>query len=180
VAEFEPEVGLVIRHAYLWQNEARQGREEGVKDRPCVIVDVHENEYGEREVLISPITHTPPTNPERAVQMPLATKQRLGLDDQNSWIITTEVNRFIWPGPDIRSIPGGRDSCGHLPAAMTTALLEKIRANASDRSIAIVRRDDEMLLAKMRESRAKSAAAKGKPKKTTAGRRSKDDRDRER
>lgn len=179
MAEFEPEVGLVIRHAYLWQNEARQGREEGVKDRPCVIVDVHENEYGEQEVLISPITHTPPTSPERALQMPLATKQRLRLDDQDSWIITTEVNRFVWPGPDLRSIPGGRDSYGHLPANMTGALLEKIRANARDRSIAIVRRDDEMLLAKLRESRAKSAV-KARPKKTIAPRKNKDDRDRER
>lgn len=177
MAELKPEVGLVIRHAYLWQNEARQGREEGVKDRPCVIVDAHENEYGELEVLISPITHTPPTDRERALAMPPATKQRFGFDGQNSWIITTEVNRFIWPGPDIRSVPGGGPAYGLLPAKMTSALLEKIRTNARDRSIAVVRRDDEMLLAKVRESRGQSAA-KGKAGKTTT--KDRRDKDRER
>jgi hypothetical protein len=33
-----PRPGLVIRYSYLWESEARQGREEGVKDRPCAIV----------------------------------------------------------------------------------------------------------------------------------------------
>ena len=32
--------------------------------------------------------------------------QRLGLDRQQSWIVITEINRFIWPGPDIRIAPG--------------------------------------------------------------------------
>jgi hypothetical protein len=33
-----PRPGLVIRYSYLWESEARLGREEGVKDRPCAIV----------------------------------------------------------------------------------------------------------------------------------------------
>ena len=33
-------------------------------------------------------------------------KAHLGLDDQPSWIILTETNDFLWPGPDIRPIPG--------------------------------------------------------------------------
>jgi hypothetical protein len=85
----------------LWWNEAHSGREEG-KDRPCVIVHTRQNEYRETEVYISPITHTPPKNPEHAMQIPFATKKRLGLDAESSWIITNEINRFIWPGPDIR------------------------------------------------------------------------------
>jgi hypothetical protein len=31
----KPEPGLVIRYSYLWHDEHRQGREEGVKDRPA-------------------------------------------------------------------------------------------------------------------------------------------------
>ncbi len=34
----EPTPGLVISYAYLWHEEAHHGREEGTKDRPCVIV----------------------------------------------------------------------------------------------------------------------------------------------
>lgn len=33
-----PHPGLVISYAYLWAEESDQGREEGVKDRPCAIV----------------------------------------------------------------------------------------------------------------------------------------------
>jgi hypothetical protein len=34
----EPRPGLVISYAYLWHHEHRAGREEGVKDRPWVII----------------------------------------------------------------------------------------------------------------------------------------------
>jgi hypothetical protein len=95
MSEFKPDVGLVIRHAYLWWNEARKGREEGAKDPPCVIVHLRQNEYQETETFIAPITHTPPTIPEKAIEIPQSTKRRLGLDKEASWVITTEVNRFV-------------------------------------------------------------------------------------
>lgn len=145
MAEFKPEIGLVIRHAYLWWNEARSGREEGVKDRPCVIVHARQNEHNETEVFIVPITRTSPEVPERAMEVPTATKKRLRLDAEPSWIITTEVNRFVWPGPDIRPVPGGGTAYGLLPANMTTDLVNQIKKHARDRSISVVSRDDEAL-----------------------------------
>ncbi|MGZ8287394.1 MAG: hypothetical protein ACXW27_17495 [Allosphingosinicella sp.] len=33
-------------------------------------------------------------------------KKQLGLDGERSWIVVTELNRFIWPGPDIRPVAG--------------------------------------------------------------------------
>jgi hypothetical protein len=135
-----PEIGLVIRHAYLWWNEARTGREEGRKDRPCVIVHLRPNEHQELETYICPVTHTPPEHAEKAMEISKATKARLGLDDARSWIITTEVNRFIWPGPDLRRVPRGGDSYGPLPAAMTQDLVAQVKANAQDSSLLIVRR----------------------------------------
>jgi hypothetical protein len=121
---FQPQIGLVICHAYLWWNEARRGREEGAKDRPCVIVHLRATEYKELETYICPVTHSPPEAPEIAMEIPRATKKRLGLDDARSWIITTEVNRFIWPGPDLRPVPGGGFFYGPLPANMTRDLIE--------------------------------------------------------
>lgn len=138
-----PQVGLVIRHAYLWWNEARAGREEAVKDRPCVIVHTRQNEHGETEVFIAPVTHAPPERLERAMEIPGGTKRRLGLDHEKSWIITTEVNRFIWPGPDIRTTPSGGNAYGHLPAAMTHDLTRHVRDNARDRSLLVTPRDKE-------------------------------------
>lgn len=153
MAGFKPEIGLVIRHAYLWWNEARAGREEGLKDRPCVIVHARQNGYNETEVYISPITHTPPENPERAMEIPKATKARLNLDEQPSWIISTEINRFIWPGPDIRRVPGGKPAYGFLPATMTRDLVQQIRDNARDRSLLVTGRDDKALIERARQQR---------------------------
>jgi hypothetical protein len=143
MADFKPEIGWVIRHAYLWWNEARKGREEGLKDRSCAIVHLRQNEDQDTEVFIAPITHTPPEVPEKAIAIPQTTKTRLGLDTQASWIITTEVNRFIWPGPDIRTVPGGGLTYGHLPAAMTRDVVQQIKANAGDRSLLVVGRDSD-------------------------------------
>ena len=37
--DFTPQIGILIRHMYLWRDEARQGREEGRKETlpnsPC-------------------------------------------------------------------------------------------------------------------------------------------------
>lgn len=54
---------------------------------------------GEAVVTGLPITHTPPVEAETAVEIPAATKSRLGLDAQRSWVVLTEANRFRWPGP---------------------------------------------------------------------------------
>ncbi|MGQ0835917.1 MAG: type II toxin-antitoxin system PemK/MazF family toxin [Gammaproteobacteria bacterium] len=153
MAELRPEIGLVIRHVYLWWSEARKGREEGLKDRPCVIVHTRINEHREIETYIAPVTHTPPEKPERAMEIPLATKKRLRLDAEKSWIITTEVNRFIWPGPDIRPTPGGGEAYGLLPANMTRDLVRQIRKNANDRALLVVGRDDAALNEAVRKRR---------------------------
>jgi hypothetical protein len=105
----EPYAGLVIRYSYLWKREQEEGREEGMKDRPCAVVLVVTDEDGEQEVLVLPITHTPPANADDAVEIPPATKKRLGLDADRSWIVITEANEFVWPGPDLRPI-SGRDA----------------------------------------------------------------------
>ena len=116
-----PEPGLVIRYAFLWREAAARGQEEGDKDRPCAIVLATRDDQGDTVVVVLPITHTPPGNPDLAVEVPAATKRRLGLDDDRSWIVLTDANRFIWPGPDLRPrVPGDAASVayGLLPAAL--------------------------------------------------------------
>jgi hypothetical protein len=105
-----PHPGLVIRYSYLWRREHLEGRVEGTKDRPCAVVMSVVDDEGEQEILVLPITHTPPANPADAVEIPVDTKNRLGLDFDRSWIVITEANEFLWPGPDLRPIPGRDDS----------------------------------------------------------------------
>jgi len=131
-----PVPGLVIRYAYLWQSEHRRGQEEGVKDRPCAVILVTGNEAEGTVVTVLPVTHSPPSDPALAVEIPHLTKRRLGLDDAQSWIILTEANRFIWPGPDLRMAQTGDMASvayGLLPHAlfkeMTTKLANAIKAH---------------------------------------------------
>ena len=66
---------------------------------------------------VVPVTHAPPADPADAVEMPPALKAHLGLDDTPSWIVVTETNDLLWPGPDLRPVPGklGRFHYGMLP-----------------------------------------------------------------
>jgi hypothetical protein len=52
--------GQVIRYAYLWWNEARIGREDGAKDRPCGIVLTRVTKAGNTVAYVLPITHNSP------------------------------------------------------------------------------------------------------------------------
>ena len=81
--DFTPQVGILIRHMYLWRDEARQGREEGRKARPCLIVHVRDNEYQEKEVYIVPVTHTEPRDKTQAIELPQATTRRHKLIKSN-------------------------------------------------------------------------------------------------
>jgi hypothetical protein len=114
----EAYAGLVIRYAYLWKREFDAGREDGTKDRSCAIVMTVVDEDGDKAVLVLPVTHSPPDDPADAIEIPTATKRRLGLDGERSWIMITEANEFVWPGPDLRPVPGGNASTiayGTLP-----------------------------------------------------------------
>ena len=130
----EPELGLVIRYAYLWKSEYDEGREEGVKDRPCgIVLNITAGDLGTR-ITVLPITHTPPTQPAHALEIPAIVKQRLGLDFDRSWIVLTEGNEFTWPGPDLRPQPGeALDSVayGFLPPRLFDETLKRFLALAA-------------------------------------------------
>ncbi len=78
------------------------------------------------------------------MEIPLETKKRLGLDEARSWIVLTEANQFIWPGPDLRpAVQGdmGSIAYGQLPRAFFmqlrarfVAVLNAGRAGAVARS----------------------------------------------
>ena len=138
-----PKPGLVIRYAYLWEAEARQGREKGTKDRPCAIVLVVLREGEHPIVRVLPVTHTPPTNPEDALEIPTVTKERLGLDSERSWVVLSEANDFIWPGPDLRPLPSagtGSVAYGFLPPGFMRVLRDRLERRRRERRMSAVTR----------------------------------------
>ncbi|TAK54180.1 MAG: hypothetical protein EPO25_08440 [Gammaproteobacteria bacterium] len=137
-----PRPGQVIRYSYLWWNESRTGLEDGSKDRPCGIVLTRLTEAGRTAAYVLPITHTPPHRDEDGIEIPRATKQRLGLDHARSWIITTELNRFIWPGPDLRPTSAGGYVYGYLPERLMRLVLDQVKRHARDNRLKAVPRTE--------------------------------------
>ena len=126
-----PLPGLVIRYSYLSAREHEQGRDEGVKDRPCAVLLATRTDDGDLRVIVLAITHAPPGDPENAIQIPPSTRRRLGLDDDRSWIVLTEGNAFAWPGPDLRFAPGGGPesvALGFLPSGLITTMRDRFLA----------------------------------------------------
>lgn len=124
-----PKPGLVIGYAYLWAREHARGAEDGRKDRPCAIVAAKQVIEGREVVTVIPITHTPPDDPADAVEIPAAVKAYLGLDDARSWAVVTETNDFLWPGPDLRPVPGrasSRFDYGTLPPRVFALIRDRL------------------------------------------------------
>jgi hypothetical protein len=142
-----PEEGLVIRYSYLWHAECREGREEGVKDRPCAIILAVEGRDPDkrRRVLVLPITHTQPDSNIPSLEIPAVTKKRLGLDEARSWVILSESNEFLWPGPDLRRVRGEDDGSvayGFLPPKFYNELRRRFVALARASKSVIVKRTE--------------------------------------
>jgi hypothetical protein len=140
-----PEPGLVIGYAYLWQSEHERGQDEGSKDRPCAIIMTAEAVSGETVVTVLPVTHKSPVAANEAVEIPLPVKRRLGLDAAPSWVVVTEVNRFVWPGPDLRPVSRAepdRFEFGPLPPSFFRRIREQFLACAATQRVSLVPRTD--------------------------------------
>ena len=139
-----PRPGLVIRYSYLWESEARLGREEGAKDRPCAIILVLLREGEHPIVRVLPVTHAPPVDPADALEIPQPTKQRLGLDSERSWVMLSEANDFIWPGPDLRPAVNGDPASvayGMLPPGFMAVLRGRLAQRRREK-LAVTRRTE--------------------------------------
>ena len=140
----KPIVGLVIGYSFLWHSEHARGFDEGFKNRPCAIV-VAVPKGATTEVMVLGITHAAPKQPDSAMELPSATKKRLGLDDKPSRIVTNEVNVFTWPGPDLRPRDSDNQASiayGSLPADVLTELRRRVHHNALSGHIRVVPRTD--------------------------------------
>lgn len=126
----EPEVGLVIRFDFLWSHERERGLEEGAKARPCVIVTaIVRKGDGAVEVLLAPITHSPPKEGAVAIEVPSRVGRHLGLDEERSYIIADESNSVAWDDAGIvPAEPGKQWAYGRIPQA----LYDQLRASMLD------------------------------------------------
>ena len=113
----KPEPGLVLSYGYLWKWQDEMGDDTGEKNRPCVIVLSTENNDGDTVVMVVPVTSRQPRPDRGSVEIPAKVQAHLGLDGERCWVIIDEVNKFIWPGPDLSQLPGrpGKFHYGFIP-----------------------------------------------------------------
>lgn len=142
----EPKPGLVVRYDFLWKEERRAGIEDG-KDRPCAIVLTSaEKSNGSKEVLLCAITHSPPAKNETAVKVPLAVARHLGLDHEQSWIKTDQVNRLTWERGrmpyGISQARKGEWTFGMIPQGLGKEVFNQVREKARSRSLQTVNREE--------------------------------------
>jgi hypothetical protein len=126
-----PEPGLVIHYEYLRRHEDARGEERGAKRRPCAIVVAVTLNSGEIETIVAPITHLEPRPPAEGIELPRAVKRHLGLDEQRSWVIVTDLNVLLWPGIDIYPVPNtppGTFEYGFLPPLLFERIRTRIEA----------------------------------------------------
>ena len=100
-----PRPGDVIEYSYLWRHETAAGQEEGIKSRPCLVLAL-EQQAERWFVYVVPATSTRPR--KGGIELPGATANRIGLRTIPCWIVALETNRFAWPGPNLRPVPGTR------------------------------------------------------------------------
>jgi hypothetical protein len=135
-----PALGLVVRFDYLWSDEARRGRTEGTKQRPCAIVVAQTGQGRNARVWLAPITHSPPRQAGDAIAIPPRVKAALGLDDEPSWIVTTELNSAAWDDAGIVPAAPDRWAYGFLPTALIKAVVDMTLSHQRARRN-IVKRD---------------------------------------
>lgn len=139
-----PKPGLVIRYSFLWSHERDAGASEASKDRPCaIIVAARVDETGEVRTIVAPITHRPPDEPLDSIEIPAKVCSHLGLDAGRHWLRLDELNRFVWPGFDLRPIPGrpGQFAHGMLPLGLFEQLRQGIIARQEARRMRIQSRE---------------------------------------
>ena len=142
-----PEIGLVIRFDYLWKTESEAGQDDGVKDRPCVIVlSVDQFDDGGHQVMVCPISHTPPVHGQPAVLVPGNVARHIDLDDRQSWIKTHEVNRFLWPAArlpfGIAKTPSGHWFYGFIPPSLYRIVRDQVISHHRQGKLKLVDRDE--------------------------------------
>lgn len=140
-------VFLPLRFSYLWRREADAGREEGGEGsalRHGEVIAIKGKE-GQPRVVVLSIAHSPPQPPDEGIELPHQIKTRLGLDDERSWVIVSEGNDFVWPGPDLWFLPGyGRESAayGFLPPLVFRAVRDRFLARHRRRQVGLVTRTE--------------------------------------
>lgn len=100
---------------------------------------------GRSELMVVPVTTQTPARPDEGFEIPARVKSFLGLDADRCWIMTTELNRFRWPGPDLRPIVADGERTpvlGFIPQPLFDRVLAAVIARAERGRLKVTKRGE--------------------------------------
>jgi hypothetical protein len=109
-----------------------------------VVLAARKRSHG-TELLVVPVTTREPRRGDEAIEMPARVRQHLGLTDERCWIIVNELNRFTWPGPDIRPVRREGDvnpRYGAIPARLFDQARAKLAEVAQAGRLKVTKRTE--------------------------------------
>lgn len=107
-----------------------------------IVLAVDRPNDGATIVTVLPVMRSAPIVAGSAVEIPQTVQRHLGLDDGRSWVVVAEGNEFVWPGYDLRKIPGtDRHDYGFLPPRFFNHVLTAFITWRRAASLAISSRD---------------------------------------
>lgn len=113
-----------------------------MKDRPAVIVLTLKTDQGLTKVVTVPMTTTLPKGGAKVLVVPREVQAALKLDDRPAWVVVDEVNRFDWPGHDIRPAFGGEGWVyGRMPPRFFNRIRDAVVAAARSGELRVTSRD---------------------------------------
>ncbi len=117
-----PKVGDIINYIFLFAHEA-ETRDEGVKERPCVVVMTIPEQ---QRVLVAPLTTQGDRYPD-TLPVPDAVCRIAKLSGPTA-VVLSELNLFTWLGYDVRPLHGTDDIyVGRFPPGFTSAVMTRIK-----------------------------------------------------
>ncbi|MGA3397931.1 MAG: hypothetical protein ABSC95_01825 [Acetobacteraceae bacterium] len=79
--------------------------------------------------MMAPVTHSKPARMKHGLALTAEVKRILGLDAERCWLICSKLNRFVWPGPDLRPIARrapGNFVYGMLPSPFMRQVFQRL------------------------------------------------------
>lgn len=114
--------GEVINYVYLFASQKAAGRDEGVKERPAIVLQADEHGY-----IVVAVTTKGEIDPSSSIPIPTAVGTAMGLPDAgHSSVVVSEANSFEWMGHDVRERQNGSFTFGVVPPGFLAKIINEV------------------------------------------------------
>jgi hypothetical protein len=119
-----PRPGDILNYVYLFSTDAAAGRDEGVKERPVIVLAADAS-----GIVVAPITTKGEIPDSDTDAIPEVVATAMGLPrPQESYVVLNEANEFDWRGHDVIDLKSGGFLYGRTPPGYFAKIIRAIQA----------------------------------------------------